>query len=314
MVNRLSALMCFYKIPIYPVCEGICSFLTSLSNSLLNIKTAIYIPPLQDYFLLIYYALYFISLYYLSIKYKFIYKKSYILLASFLLFYSLPIKNTISSSVSFINVGQGDCCVIRHKNDTIMIDTGGNIYQDIANDCLIPYLKKNRIYNIDILITTHDDMDHSGASKDLMKYFRVTKYISSPSAFPFTYSNIEFKNYNDWVNTSSEDNDKSLVIGFSLLNKAFLITGDAPSSIENKIMEKYSNIKCDILKVGHHGSDTSTSDNFIKYLKPKEGVISVGKNNYGHPSKKVIQILESNNVKIRQTNIEGTISYFAYTF
>ena len=105
------------------------------------------------------------------------------------------------------------------------------------------------------------------------------------------------------------------MIGFSLSNVDFLIMGDAPISIEKQMMKKYRHIPCDILKVGHHGSDTSTSDEFVKFLSPKEAIISAGKNNkYGHPHKSVIQTLKNNNVKIRSTFIEGSISYTYYSF
>ena len=89
--------------------------------------------------------------------------------------------------------------------------------------------------------------------------------------------------------------------------------GDAPKEIEYKIIEDYKFINCDILKVGHHGSNTSTSDAFIKYLKPKEAIISCGKNNkYGHPHKETVSTLKSNNVSIRRTDKEGTINYLNY--
>ena len=110
--------------------------------------------------------------------------------------------------------------------------------------------------------------------------------------------------------SGDDDNEKSLVIGFHLGNKDFLITGDASIQTEKYMMEEYNYIPCDILKVGHHGSKTSTSDKFIKWLKPEIGVISCGVNNrYGHPNKEVISILKSNNVKIRRTDLEGSVSF-----
>lgn len=90
--------------------------------------------------------------------------------------------------------------------------------------------------------------------------------------------------------------------------------GDAPKSVEYTIMEENTTIQCDILKIGHHGSSTSTSYRFIDYIKPKEAVISVGRNNYGHPEDSVINILEKRNIKIRRTDKEGTISYCGYLF
>ena len=94
-----------------------------------------------------------------------------------------------------------------------------------------------------------------------------------------------------------------------------LFTGDIEEIAEKEILEEVNRnaLKSNILKVGHHGSNTSTSDTFIKYLTPKEAVISVGKNNkYGHPHKEVINILKKNKVTIRRTDEEGTISYLSY--
>ena len=86
--------------------------------------------------------------------------------------------------------------------------------------------------------------------------------------------------------------------------------GDAPSWVEKEIMKDNKSIPCDILKVGHHGSDTSSSDAFIDYINPKEAVVSCGKNNkFGHPSKSVVVTLNKHNIKIRRTDIEGTITY-----
>ena len=275
---------------------------------------AIYLPEMNGVFLLLFNSLYFISLYYFTIGFKPIYKASLTLLGSFLLLYALPIKNTFTNSVTFINVGQGDACLIRKQNTTVLIDTGGSIYQDIATECLIPYFKKNRIYNLDLLITTHDDFDHSGALPSLKDNFVIKNIITNKEAFPVSISGINFYNYNTYFTSYSSENDQSLVIGFSLSNLSYLIMGDAPTSIEKKIMNDYTYIPCDILKVGHHGSDTSSSEPFIKFLSPKEAIISVGRNYYGHPKQSVLNILKKNNVKIRQTNIEGSITYLSYAF
>ena len=86
--------------------------------------------------------------------------------------------------------------------------------------------------------------------------------------------------------------------------------GDAPKEIELKIIKDYPNLKTDYLKVGHHGSNTSTAEQFVKFLQPKEAIISCGENNiYKHPSPETLEILSKNNVEIRRTDEEGTISY-----
>ena len=130
---------------------------------------------------------------------------------------------------------------------------------------------------------------------------------------PVTYGNLKFVNYNNHIKEGGEDNELSLVIGFNLGGKDYLITGDASKEVEANMMKEYKSVPCDILKVGHHGSKTSTSDAFIKWLKPEVGIISCGKDNrYGHPHSEVLTILKNNNVKIRRTDLEGTITYFYY--
>ena len=91
--------------------------------------------------------------------------------------------------------------------------------------------------------------------------------------------------------------------------------GDAPIEIEKQIIDEYRSVPCDVIKVGHHGSDTSTCEEFIKYLHPQEAIVSVGKNNsYGHPHKSVINILKANGVNIKRTDELGTITYSNYIF
>ena len=117
------------------------------------------------------------------------------------------------------------------------------------------------------------------------------------------------------MSNSSSDNENSLVVGFTISHTSYLITGDATIKTEKDIMNEYDDVPCDILKVGHHGSNTSTSDEFVKYLAPREAVISCGVNNrYGHPKKSVLETLERNGVKIRRTDLEGTITYRHYIF
>ena len=195
----------------------------------------------------------------------------------------------------------------------VFIDTGGLQYTDLARNNLIPYLKKKRIYKIDLVITTHNDYDHNGALASLISNFRVKRTMTNTNFEPVTIGSMTFTNYNNHMFDNAENNEKSLVIGFHLGEYDYLITGDAAIENEKKIMEEYSYIPCDILKIGHHGSKTSTSDAFVKWLNPSIGVISVGKNNrYGHPHKEVIRTLKNNGVTIRRTDLEGTITFSNY--
>jgi len=309
-----SSLLSFYGLPIYPVVNFFGLLITYIIKPISFLKIEIHAGEMRDWMVLIYYFLYGAFIYYLANGFRIIYRPISITLLSFLLIYLVPFRNVTSNQVSFINVGQGDACLIREQNKTILIDTGGSIYRDIAKDCLIPYFKKQKIYDIDYVITTHDDFDHSGSLDSLQDNFRIRNYIHKAEDFPFCYGNITIENYNQHIATNSDENEQSLVLGFRFMKRDFLIMGDAPIAIEKKMMKDYSHIPCDVLKIGHHGSSTSTSYPFIKFLSPKEAIISVGFNYYGHPSNQVLNILKKADVSIRRTDLEGTIDYFNYIF
>ena len=311
VIYYFLSLIAFVHIPIYRGIDTYTLFIKNTFNSLEKINIAIYGMEMTGGLIVLYEAIYLFLVYFLAIRHIPIIKVGVTLLSLNLLIYFIPIKSFFKDMVSFINVGQGDSTLIRKKNTTILIDTGGLTYKDIARDCLIPYFKKNRIYDIDLLITTHDDFDHSGGVYSLMHNFKVKEYVTDYRKFPISVGGITLKNYNVYPELWNEENDESLVIGFNLNNYNYLITGDCPSKIEKQIIKDNSSIPCDILKVGHHGSKTSSSDAFIKYLKPKVGIISCGKNNkYGHPNSEVLAVLRKYHVKIRRTDLEGTITYW----
>ncbi|MCQ2814705.1 MAG: ComEC/Rec2 family competence protein [Bacilli bacterium] len=310
----LFSLLCFIKIPLYPVVNTLAKGCTNLLGWCNKINPKLFIPPFPDWLTLIYYLLFALCLVLITIKLLPISRFIFVISICLSIIYVLPIQNFVTAEVDFINVGQGDSCLIRYKTTTILIDTGGSLYLDVAKDSLIPYLKSKRIYNIDCVITTHDDNDHKGALESLCSNFNVKEYINDIGNFPLSFNNLTLINYNNFVSEWKEENDTSLVIGFALCDTNFLIMGDAPKKIENLIMKEFDYIPCDVLKIGHHGSNTSTSDKFIKYLKPQDAVISVGKNKYGHPDSSVIGILKNNNVTIKRTDKIGTIIYSYYCF
>lgn len=302
----------FLHLPLYKVLNYLSKLISFILLLLVRINPSIYMKNMNPLITLIYYLLLFGFLYYRSIgfrHFKRVFMISELTLSCLLI---IPINNFITTEVSFINVGQGDSCLIRSQNKTVLIDTGGSVSKDIATEVLIPYFKSKQIYKIDLLITTHDDFDHSGAKDSLFNNFKVASFIYDPFSFPLSIGNIKLNNYNYLIN-QNEENDNSLVIGFNLSNVDYLIMGDASKKVEKEIMNSYSNIKCDILKVGHHGSNTSTSEQFLTYLSPKEAIISCGINNkYHHPNDEVIRLLNKYHIKIRRTDYEGTISYINY--
>jgi competence protein ComEC len=214
----------------------------------------------------------------------------------------------VSEQVSFINVGQGDAILIRSGSISVMIDTGGNVAFDLAQDVDIPYLHKEKIYHLDCLIASHSDYDHIGAGASLSEHFRVNRFVSEASEFPLTIGPLTFTNYNLWG--GSEENMESLVLGLDFMGKKWLFTGDAPIAIENKILQAFPALDCDVLKVGHHGSATSSSSDFLQRITPEMAIISVGAHNhYGHPSESVLKRLDSLGIPYRRTDQEGTITY-----
>lgn len=293
-----------------PFLDNILDFTYDLFTNI-NIKYLdINVPPFNQYLFVLYYFILFILLYFLEIKFIKIYKPVSIIFTTLFLLYIVPIKNTFSNEVSFINVGQGDSTLIRVKNKTILVDTGGSLYKDIANDTLIPYLKKKRIYKLDAVFITHYDMDHYYALESLKTNFRVKDIYDYTNFSNYDNEILRIYNFNNRNYENVEENSRSLVLGFSLGGKNFLLMGDAPSEIEKEIIKKYKKLDCDILKVGHHGSDTSSSFEFLKAVNPEEAIISCGVNNsYGHPSEEVVNRLNDLDIKIRRTDLEGTIEY-----
>lgn len=315
MVFAIFSMLCFYKVPIYGAVSFFLKPIEVTSDVCKRLSFPINVPPFNAWIILLYGLALVALFYYRGLGYIPIYQGITIGLSTFLFLYCLPIKNYLTESVTFLNVGQGDACLISKGDKNILIDTGGLSYMDLGKECLIPYFRKNRIYDLDLVITTHDDFDHCGALDSLKENFYVKNVVSEATSFPITIGGITFNNYNNHITEFSEENDKSLVIGFSLMHKNFLIMGDAPIAVEKNIIKEYPDLQCDILKLGHHGSKTSTCDKFIKFLKPETAIISCGLNNkYGHPHKEVIKILNNNHIPYRRTDLEGSIHFSNYIF
>jgi len=239
--------------------------------------------------------------------------------------------------VTVLDVGQGDSLLIRlpYNKGNILIDTGGiinyktNENTNITDNILIPYFKAEGISKIDLLILTHGDYDHMGEAINLVENFKVEKVIFNCGEFneleqdlikvldkkkiPY-YSCIKELNIADnklyFLNNKDygNENDNSSVIYIELNKHKFLFMGDAGVEVEEDLIEKYDLKDIDILKVGHHGSRTSSSKEFIDEITPKYSIISVGKNNqYGHPTDVVLENLEDS--KIYRTDKDGSIMF-----
>ena len=228
-----------------------------------------------------------------------------------------------------IDVGQGDSILIEFpfNRGNILIDTGVNDSYSIIKNITIPYLKKRGIKNIEYLIISHGDYDHMGEAINLVNNFKVDNVIFNCGEYQDLEKELikvlDKKNikYNSCINSIdvnnnkiyflstreyNNENDNSNVIYFNYNNYKFLFMGDAGIKKEMDIIDKYNLSNIDFLKVGHHGSNTSSSEEFINSINPKYSLISVGKNNrYGHPKTSVLDILSNSN--IYRTDIDGSI-------
>ena len=241
-------------------------------------------------------------------------------------------KNTIDNSVDLLNiyymdVGEADSTLIRYQNYNVLID-GGNT---VDGKKLVSYYKSIGVDHFDYVIATHSHEDHIGGLNFLLRKFKVSKfYIPSPKAEWKSYENvweaIEEKNISYetpeidssfdlgdlhfdilWIGDDTIDlNQNSIVLMLTFKNTKYLFMADAESEVEKELLEK--DIKCDVLKVGHHGSQKSSSAQFLYKVSPGYAIISVGKDNeYGFPKQVVLDKLERIGSTIYRTDLNHTI-------
>ena len=237
--------------------------------------------------------------------------------------------------VNFIDVGQGDCCVVFTPNRKCLIfDTGGvreKVF-DVGGRVVIPYLKHENIFEVDTIFLTHAHEDHSGGAGTIIKKMPVREIITaneSKSEYAAVFG-ISAENLNNlrvgqfgevfkidgvtveilYAPKIGTGNEISNVYRISYGNISFLITGDLIKENEADILRENINVQSTVLKVGHHGSKTSSSEEFLRAVNPKVAVICVGYgNNFGPPRAEVIENLEKINAKIYRTDLNGLIKF-----
>ena len=229
-------------------------------------------------------------------------------------------------NIFYLNVGQADSTLIIMGEDVILIDAGDK--SDGKN--IVNFLKSQNIDEIDYLIETHSDDDHSGGIERILHDLNVKQIYMPKSAILKseikdevsinTFSNLE-QIYNlekatwkvlsvDNSETVSEnkENDTSIVIQLNYENNKFLFMGDATNSVEKQLLNKNKLEKIDVLKVGHHGSNSSSSQSFLNAILPTYSIISVNNSEYSkHPSTETLKRLNSINSEIYRTDEKGTI-------
>lgn len=257
----------------------------------------------------LFYLLFIMMLYFLTIQYKkrVIYILGGIILIITFQYYKLDLIG--KEQVVFLNVNQGDSTLISGSNNSyhILIDTGGSLYYDVATSKTIPFLKSQGIRKLDLVIITHMDYDHYGALESLESNFVVENTIYGWQYDEIKIGDLTLHNLNNYYHLWNDKNDMSAVFYFKHANNDFLIMGDAPIKIEEKIIMDNHNLECDVIKIGHHGSKTSSSKNFLTAISPKLAIISVGNNSYGLPDSEVLNLLESLNILYFRTDMNANI-------
>ena len=242
-------------------------------------------------------------------------------------------------SVFMIDVGQGDAILVKTPNEkTILIDAGlATYYFDYGESVILPLLDFIGINKLDYGFVSHLDLDHYGGFVSLIQNDKILE-IYKPTldstlvmdvrfetflrerGVKINYYNsqeLDFENCRIYVLSNNETNEvyklssnnRSGILKLVYGNSSFLFTGDAESRVENIFLNDYQNfLDVDVLKIGHHGSRTSTTEKFLSYTSPKYALISSGiKNRFGHPHPSVISRLTNKDIRIFRTDELGAV-------
>lgn len=259
-------------------------------------------------------------------------------------------KMTLNGEVTMIDVGQGDSILLRLPGgqDTYLIDAGGTIHFqteewaersrlfEVGEDVLVPFLKSKGIATLDKLIITHGDSDHIGGALAIIKSLTVKEIVlpkvdvrselelelikeAEKKKIPLYFvkrgdfwlaGGTRFSILSPSYANDPNRNNQSIVIAAELGGLKWLFTGDLEAEGEAQLLATYPSLRVDVLKVGHHGSITSTTLPLLETLKPKYALISAGENNrFGHPHPDIIERLLERKIIIYRTDRDGAISY-----
>lgn len=241
-----------------------------------------------------------------------------------------PVLTTGTLKVHYIDVGQGDSILIEQEDNTMLIDAGENNKGSVVTK----YLNKLQIDQIDYVVGTHPHSDHIGGLDTVINSVTVSNAIipdkehttktyedfidalidKEVNAIPakagdkYTLGSATFEILSPIRDNYKDLNDWSVVIKLTFGEKSFLFTGDAETLVETDMINNGCNLSADVLKVGHHGSTTSTSKAFLSKVSPAYAIISCAEeNSYGHPHDETIDLLNSKNITIYGTYKSGTI-------
>ena len=256
---------------------------------------------------------------------------------------NLVIKLNKDLKIYFIDVGQGDSClIVTPTNKKILIDGGGSEFGsfDVGEKTLLPYLLDRKIKKLDYVLISHFDSDHVGGILTLMEKIQIEKIIiCKQGEVSENYKKflkilkskkikVQIVKAKDKISIDKDTffyilhpanelikdnilNNNSIVTKFYYRNFSILFTGDIEEIAEKELIKKYESssiLRSTVLKVGHHGSKTSSTKELLEKVKPKIALIGVGENNnFGHPNSEVLNRLNSLNCKIYRTDLNGEI-------
>jgi competence protein ComEC len=235
--------------------------------------------------------------------------------------------------IHFIDVGQGDSTLIIFPNKEVALIDAGTIARRKE---VVEYIEKQNIKRIDYLIGTHPHEDHIGGLPEIIRSFEIGKiYLPNKTNNTAIFEELlnEIKNHNLKITEGKAGlniidhrdlgftiiapsleynsiNDSSIVTKIVYKDFSTIITGDAEKESESNMVKEEYNLKANILRIGHHGSSTSTTEEFLNKVNPDYAVISLGKDNtYGHPHREIIEALEGRNIITLRTDILGNIVF-----
>ncbi len=237
--------------------------------------------------------------------------------------------------VSFIDVGQGNCTLLKCGDKAILVDSG----EVGAAQTVINYIKNQNIKTLDCVLVTHPHSDHMGAMTKLLYEFKIKDVIMPEIPEEIIPTSKTYEKFLVAVSENAENviaakpdetfsygemkmeifaplrdyedlNDMSAVTRISYGDTSVMFTGDATATVEKDLLKKNIDYSATILSVGHHGSKTSSSEKWLKAVDPKYAVICCGLNNdYGHPHQSVVNRLEEFGIKTYRTDLLGTIVF-----
>ncbi|SEA96090.1 competence protein ComEC [Thalassobacillus cyri] len=262
-----------------------------------------------------------------------------ILAVSVLILFSLKPYLSKEGTITMLDIGQGDSIVVElpYRKGVFLIDAAGPSHfsknqKRIADNIIGPFLKSKGISDIDAIFLSHEDTDHIGSAPYVIEQFHVKKLVTSiyfqfsedlqakisEAELPvvqvkggekLTLSGQSFAVLNP-VKDFADKNDNSLVMQASFGADTWLFTGDISVEVEDELLDVFPGLQIDVLKVAHHGSNTSSSQRFLESLHVKVALISSGRNNrYGHPHQTIIETLGKQEIRILRTDLQGAIQY-----